>query len=115
MTAILGRNSMKSLLADLAIVAKLLAVVTTANAIILGYFAAHFPQYVVIASDVLAGVVVVAAVLQSVVNTFVNTLSVSRIVTAQIEAGAMPTAIEDLTAAIVSALDTTDPGKPATC
>jgi hypothetical protein len=42
-------------------------------------------------------------------------LSVSRIVTAQIEAGAMPTAIEDLTAAIVSALDTTDPGKPATC
>ena len=106
---------MKSLLADLAIVAKLLAVVTTANAIILGYFAAHFPQYVVIASDVLAGVVVVAAVLQSVVNTFVNTLSVSRIVTAQIEAGAMPTAIEDLTAAIVSALDTTDPGKPATC
>ena len=106
---------MKSLLADLAIVAKLLAVVTTANAIILGYFAAHFPQYVVIASDVLAGVVVVAAVLQSVVNTFVNTLSVSRIVTAQIEAGAMPTASEDLTAAIVSALDTTDPGKPATC
>ena len=106
---------MKSLLADLAIVAKLLAVVTTANAIILGYFAAHFPQYVVIASDVLAGVVVVAAVLQSVVNTFVNTLSVSRIVTAQIEAGAMPTAIEDLTAAIVSALDTTAPGKPATC
>jgi hypothetical protein len=111
MTAILGRNSMKSLLADLAIVAKLLAVVTTANAIILGYFAAHFPQYVVIASDVLAGVVVVAAVLQSVVNT----LSVSRIVTAQIETDAMPTAIEDLTAAIVSALDTTDPGKPATC
>jgi len=102
----------KALLADLAIVAKLLAVVTTANAIILGYFAAHFPGYVPIASDVLAGVVVVAAVLQSIVNTLV----VGRIVAAQFSAGAMPTAIQDLTAAIVTALEVpAGATKPAAC
>jgi hypothetical protein len=101
---------LKGFLADLATVVKVLAVITTANALILGYFSSNFPQYVVIASGVLAGVMVVSSVLQSVVNTF----AVSRILAAQVAAGAKAGSIADLTAAL-SALAADDaPAAPVT-
>jgi hypothetical protein len=41
---------------------RVLAVVLTSNTMILGYFHAHFPEYVVVVSGVLAGVSIFVAV-----------------------------------------------------
>lgn len=63
---------MKQALADLLTFDRILTVLLTANALILGYFHAQFPEYVNVVSAALAGITIFVSVSMSIAKVFAN-------------------------------------------
>lgn len=70
--------TLKQLAAAVFQIDRVLAVVLTAQTMILGYFSAHFPEYVTIVSAVLSGLSIVLAV-STKIATIVTTASVQKV------------------------------------
>lgn len=69
--------TLKQLAAAVFQIDRVLAVVLTAQTMILSYFSAHFPEYVVIVSGVLSGVAIFVAVSTKIATIF-TTASVQK-------------------------------------